>query len=288
MSLLTEINEYDNWLGICWENLKKISYTIPNADGTKTNINIGEVIYNSVNSQHNLVNLAAAIGTVQGQLANIDHGEIIPERFKDSYVFNPAFGGSSEVFKAAWNAQQMKQKLIEFNGKGIYTISGNFGGYVNLSSIILDDVEVASSSGVFKGCDSLRKVSMNNLKILKGSFFKDSTKDTASQLSEISLAEATEIGSSCFENLVNLTSINIPKVQTIKSSAFKGCTSLRNIVLPSSLIELGSSIFAGCNLENLYIDVTNLEKMNAKVFDKASIQTIHITGTVTNKKTPLF
>ena len=96
----------------------------------------------------------------------------------------------------------------------------------------------------------------------------------------------TSIGSSAFQDCVNLTSVTLPNsvtsigswafygctslenvtlsenLKTIGPSTFNDCTSLKNITLPTGLTTLGNSAFGGCTaLESLVIpeSVTSIE-----------------------------
>lgn len=66
-----------------------------------------------------------------------------------------------------------------------------------------------------------------------------------SQLTEISLPNATEVLMSAFRGCYNLVTVNLPNVTSIGDQSFYGCTKLTSITLPN-LITMGQSAFHGC------------------------------------------
>ena len=67
-----------------------------------------------------------------------------------------------------------------------------------------------------------------------------------SSITEIYLAQATNISSSAFYGCTFLTSVNLPQATSIGSSAFYGCTFLTSVNLPQAT-SIGSSAFWNCS-----------------------------------------
>ena len=78
-------------------------------------------------------------------------------------------------------------------------------------------------------------------------------------LTSVNLPQATSIGSSAFWNCSSLRSVNLPQATSIGSSAFWDCTALASVSLPTD-VEFGSSLFSGCsNLTTLYLNCPEAE-----------------------------
>lgn len=66
---------------------------------------------------------------------------------------------------------------------------------------------------------------------------------------DLSGTKTTTIGDYAFRNCSSLSSVNISnnELTDIKSYAFAGCSSISSIVVPPSVIRIGSSAFSGCS-----------------------------------------
>ena len=67
----------------------------------------------------------------------------------------------------------------------------------------------------------------------------------SSSITEIYLAQATNIGSDAFLDCTSLTSVNLPKATNIGSGAFFACTFLTSVNLPKAT-NIGSNAFYAC------------------------------------------
>ena len=92
----------------------------------------------------------------------------------------------------------------------------------------------------FSGCSSLTEISLSNATTIGSSAFSDCP------LSSVSLPSATTIGGSAFRNCP-LTSVLLPNVISIEQAAFYGCKTLTSVSLPSATT-IGIGAFEACDL----------------------------------------
>lgn len=107
-------------------------------------------------------------------------------------------------------------------------------------SIIIEDVKLQEE--VYKGCTTLEKVVLLNVK---------------------------ELPDGCFEGCTSLVSIELPlDLESIGSGVFYECSSLKEITIPSTVEEMGLSVFFGC---------TSLHKirMSSKLLSSLDINIDH-------------
>ena len=138
---------------------------------------------------------------------------------------------------AFYNCKRMIS--VEF-GKGLTTIkTGAFYKCISLTELYIPSnvITIENSSyfynpfncsiGVFKGCTSLKKV-------------------TIGEDSDFDLAE-TVVGTEAFADCISLEEVYVGNnVKTISDSAFEGCSSLTTIEYGTGVNSVGSYAFAGC------------------------------------------
>ena len=118
--------------------------------------------------------------------------------------------------------------------------------------------------GVFKECDQLKKVVLNEglQKIGKYSFSAchELERIKFSSLENINLPSTLlEISERAFYNCSSLKEDVVLNegLQTIGNYAFFGCSSLKSITLPSTMTDIGDSAFASCyNMETAILNET--------------------------------
>ena len=117
---------------------------------------------------------------------------------------------------------------------------------------------------------------------------------TATKTVNIS-ANVKSIGSSAFymsQTLeeVKVENIESSRLQKIKASAFEGCSKLKRFVLPTSVTELGASIFKDCvELEEVALENTKAKSLNENVFSNCQkLASLTIPETITAIKTKAF
>ena len=129
-----------------------------------------------------------------------------------------------------------------------------FSDCISLVSCCGKDSTVGVSVGAygFQNCISLS--SINVRKNIKKGTFKGCT-----NLSAVTMKDATDIGDDAFSDCTNLKNINIPEdVKSIGKSAFFGCTNLTSIIIPEKVESLGLYAFLGCqSLDTVYWNAIN-------------------------------
>ena len=101
-----------------------------------------------------------------------------------------------------------------------------------LKTIVLPETLITIGSGVFKECNNLSSINLEDCVCL------------------------IEIGIQAFDGCSSLKEVTIPKsVESIKTYAFSNCSGLTSISLPSSLTDIGNAAFFFCNkLTGVIID----------------------------------
>ena len=101
-----------------------------------------------------------------------------------------------------------------------------------LKTIVLPETLITIGSGVFKECNNLSSINLEDCVCL------------------------IEIGIQAFDGCSSLKEVTIPKsVESIKTYAFSNCSGLTSISLPSSLKAIEGSAFNNCiNLTEVIID----------------------------------
>ncbi len=116
-----------------------------------------------------------------------------------------------------------------------------FTGNTQITSVSLGKNVYGIGKDAFKGCTSLKKVSMKNVYQIDDEAFAG-----CSALSSLSLSNSVEyIGVRAFTECTSLKSVTIPKnIRTIDDEAFYKCSSLKTVTIKSEwLMEVGLKAF---------------------------------------------
>ena len=92
----------------------------------------------------------------------------------------------------------------------------------------------------FYGSSSITEIYLAQATNIGSDAFFDCT-----SLTSVNLPKATNIGSGAFFDCISLTSVSLPKATNIGSGAFFDCTALASVSLPQAT-DIGSSAFYGC------------------------------------------
>lgn len=116
-----------------------------------------------------------------------------------------------------------------------------FEDCVNMTSVVVPDCVTSIGLGAFKGCTSLRKITLPFIggstsdidKRFLGYIFGASSytlHSVPSSLKEVVVTKNSSLSEYSFYNCRGLTSITLPdNISTIGSNAFSGCTALANV-----------------------------------------------------------
>ena len=119
-------------------------------------------------------------------------------------------------------------------------------------SITIPNSVTSIGVATFNGCDSLRKIVLNNSKyFIHGQLLLRSDGHILScwsKATNINISNSViSIGNGAFEGCSSLQSITIPNsVTSIGDLAFEGCSSLQSITIPNSVTNIGEGLFYFC------------------------------------------
>ena len=195
--------------------------------------------------------------------------------------------------------------------KAVSTIGENaFGGYSNITSIIIEEGVDSISNlafancknlqsitipktvkqigiSAFSGCHSLTSVDLpDGINKIEHNLFKD-----CRALREVILPDSLKgILPLSFANCQALTNINLPKdVTLIDEMAFKGCTSLCEIKFSEELKSIGKGAFCGCSALKKATLPEGLEGIGEGAFsDCSALESIIIPASVTTIENEVF
>lgn len=144
-----------------------------------------------------------------------------------------------EEIKAEGNSKyaDIDGVLINKDKKVIYRVPAK----LNLDQTNGEYVVPVSITGIapsaFAGCTTVKKVSLENVKVIQQNTFKSALKD--------------------MESFVEL---DLSNVLEIRSGAFEDCSSISSVTIPASLVALGLDVFSGCTgLTEINVDDANTE-----------------------------
>ncbi len=127
--------------------------------------------------------------------------------------------------------------------EGTLEIEDNQYAGTDYTSVVIPDSVVRIGIGAFRGCTSLKSVTMGNgvAQIGFDAFY-------GTGLTSVSLPDSvTEIGSGAFRNCASLTSVKLSsRLTVIPDYLFYGCESLESISVPDSVTQIQKLAFGRC------------------------------------------
>jgi hypothetical protein len=201
------------------------------------------------------------------------------------------FNGSTAI--ATFNAPNLaevpavlassKAALTTVDISGAVTLNDNvFNGFTALATVngveldsddivVLPLVETLGASA-FKGCTSLKNVSLPKLNVAGASAFEGCTGLVSVTATQDADGEGTLnfSGAGIFKGCVALATVTLPKLKLISStSTFEGCVALATVIIPA-VTTMGNNTFAKCPaLDEIYAGAAPPLTTAANVFTTA-------------------
>lgn len=192
----------------------------------------------------------------------------LPEKLKQIHV--GCFKNSKELLSVTTSVETIYDNAFE-NCSYLKTV--NFKSRVK-----------AIGKSAFKNCNYLRDINLENAEIIKEECFRycnnlenvvlgphiqkiESYAFAQAGIKNLTISGYPEIMDAAFLNCNKLEKITIQNaVKKISKSCFESCENLREVILPSSLIEIGERAFWGCkHLEKITIP-SSVKKIGASAF----------------------
>lgn len=256
-----------------------------------------------------------------------DHDEILSIKFvnKDTRVEDGAFEGCAVTSFDGFVSQANKMNLanvvsVKLSADGEST-ANMFKDSETLTTAVLSGFTVIDES-MFEGCSLLTEISgVENVTEVKANAFKNSALEVynftsltiignyafnGTKLVTIAVKADAVIGDFAFQNIATLNEIScnsesIFKFDTtnvktvvftagtfVPANAFKNNVNVEEVVLPSTLLEIGASAFEGCtNLTEITLPA-ELTTVKAKAFKGAKLSTVMIPAEVATVEAEAF
>lgn len=185
-------------------------------------------------------------------------------------------------------------KTITFKGNTAAIEDGAFAG-TGISNITLPN-GFKLGEGVFRGCASLRKVTLPS-EIT--SIPKDTFRGCSSMTSIVLPQKVTGIGKGAFANSnINYTIINgvhktdcldLSNIASIGASAFDGCKNLNSVVCGTSLRYVGDNAFSTSSLKSISIpENAIIEKFGTRAFANSNLTSFDVPDNVLSLSSNCF
>ena len=210
----------------------------------------------------------------------------------------PAVIGDMEITTIGWGAFAGNENITSVViPEGVVVIDGTaFEDCVNLETVVLPESLMGIGGYAFRNCPKLQNVVLPDAVVFvgghafdgagSGSFigsgavydygcFEDSTFET------ISFAAGAELYGDYMFSGCAATEVNLPEdLYYLSMGAFSNCRNLRNLVLPSTLREIGESCFTNMSCLNITLP-EGLETIPYNCFSSTTMDTLVIPESVT-------
>lgn len=132
---------------------------------------------------------------------------------------------------------------IQFSGNQTEITPQTCAKCINLKEVIIPNTITLIDNGAFKDCVSLTNINIpDSVEIIGPTAFR------GSGLTSINLNKVASVGANAFEFNADLSHIDFgTNIHKIDNRAFANCPNLIDVILPTTLIELGNACFADCN-----------------------------------------
>lgn len=173
-------------------------------------------------------------------------------------------GGDGNYRVASYTGSEKKVVIPAlYDGKAVTEIgSSAFENNESLEAVTLPSSITIIDSNAFKNCSSLKDVYVEDIATILNVIF------VTAESNPLSNGANLYVGSELFTTLA----LN-EGVTKLKKYAFYNCTSLKNIVLPSSLKDIGNDAFTGVEIES-----ADVWGNHYTCFSKTNLKTISFNG----------
>jgi hypothetical protein len=172
----------------------------------------------------------------QGTLANILQSTV--SQWTDVDELTVIGHLNTDDLKVLTRLKQMRK--LDLSQTDITVMTG-CSGLIMLQEVLLPSTVVEVDGNAFYGCGKLKEISITNATTIGSSAFQD-----CSSLTTVSLPAAISIGSYAFDDCSSLTSVSLPATTSIGNYAFHECNSLTTVNLPSAT-SIDYWAFYGCS-----------------------------------------
>ena len=161
--------------------------------------------------------------------------------------------------------------------------NGAFSNQPHLVAVEMPDTFTSIEKEMFRDCQNLVSVELNNVTEIKSDVFNGCTK-----LESIDFSKLSSIGNGAFKGTaVKSVTLN-DKLTTINESIFENCVNLSSLTVPDSVTSIGDDAFAGdVSLTNITLS-DNIEKIGNRAFKGTSIENFIFPQKIDTISTELF
>ncbi|MBQ8296054.1 MAG: leucine-rich repeat domain-containing protein [Clostridia bacterium] len=195
-----------------------------------------------------------------------DYGEHIDENeddicdvcnFEYEFIFKLTANETGYALDRVGAGYQGGDIVIPSEHKGLPVVEIGYGAFKSekkLTSVIIPDTVTLIADDAFENQTALTSVKVGKAVVTIGV----SAFEGCANLKTVEISDATEyIYAGAFKNCTSLETVILGKhVKEITGSAFENCTSLKTITIPASIEKMGSWVFYGNNMTDIYFGVS--------------------------------
>ena len=177
--------------------------------------------------------------------------------YKAQFIFKLKYDESGYELDTVGPGYRGGDIVIPSEYRGLPVIEIGYGAFKSdykLTSVVIADTVTLISDDAFENQTSLTSVNVGKGVVTIGvSAFEGCTK-----LKTVVISDVTEyIYAHAFEGCTALETVTLGKnVKEITGSVFEDCTSLKTITIPASIEKMGSWVFNGTNMTDIYFGVS--------------------------------
>ncbi len=177
--------------------------------------------------------------------------------FEYEFLFKLTADGAGYELDRVGAGYQGGDIVIPLRHKGLPVVEIGYGAFKSdkkLTSVVIPDSVTLISDDAFENQTSLTSVNVGkNVVTIGVSAFEGCT-----SLKTVVISDATEyIYAHAFDGCTSLETITLGNnIKEITGSVFEDCTSLKTITIPASIEKMGSWVFNGTNMTDIYFGIS--------------------------------